>query len=83
MQESEELQALQRQGFFSLKTLEDETICGLAQVGSKTALYIGLSLYGFERRYCYPCTASAKRAMEYITTGDSVAPRGYTSWRNG
>lgn len=83
METSEELQALHRQGFFSLKTLEDETICGLAEVGNKVALYIGLSMYGFERRYCYPCTASAKRAMEYITTADSVAPRGYTSWRNG
>lgn len=80
---SAELQALERQGYFSLRELEDGTVVGLGKLLYTTALFIGLTQYGFERRYCYPETAQAKKAVDLLVTGDDEPARGYVARRAG
>ena len=80
---STEFQALERQGYFSLRELEDSTVVGLGKLMYTTALYIGLNGDGWERRYCYPEEQQAQKALGYLRTGDDEPARGYVARRSG
>lgn len=74
---------MERQGYFSLRELEDGTVVGLGKLLYTTALFIGLNSTGWERRYCYPEEQQAQKALGCLQTGDDEPARGYVAKRNG
>lgn len=66
----------------NLKVLEDGTIIGTGELMFTTALYIGLNMTGWERRYCYQDKDALQRSLDELKTGDDE-PTGWIARRGG
>jgi hypothetical protein len=68
--------------YHDLRVLDDGTIVGTGKLMFTTALYIGLSVTGWERRYCYKDEKALKRSLDALTNGDDE-PTGWIARRGG
>ena len=66
----------------NLRVLDDGTIIGTGSLMFTTALYIGLNLTGWERRYCYKDEKALQRSLNELKTGDDE-PTGWIARRGG
>lgn len=64
----------------NLRMLDDGTIVGTGKLMYTTALYVGITDTGFERRYCYKDLAALKTSLQSLKTIDDE-PQGWIAKR--
>lgn len=75
------LEAIKREDYYeNLRVLDDGTIIGTGKLMFTTALYVGINLTGWERRYCYKDMKALKQSLDSMTTSDDE-PHGYIARR--
>jgi hypothetical protein len=79
--EQQLLETLKAEDYYqNLRVLDDGTIVGTGKLMYTTAIYIGLTSTGFERRYCYQDLAALKTSLQSLKTIDDE-PQGWIAKR--
>ena len=73
---------LERQGYYQLRMLPDGSIAGLSPLLFTTALCVGLTLNGWEYRFCYTEESRALHELNKLKTDNDV-PSGWVARRYG
>lgn len=69
-------------GYFDIRELADGTIIAKGGLMFTTAIYIGLDLYGWEKRFCFDNIALLESEFSKLKTGEDE-PSGYIARRGG
>jgi hypothetical protein len=79
--EQQLLETLKANGEYQdLRLLDDGTIVGTGKLMYTTALYVGITDTGYERRYCYKDISALKNSLQSIKTIDDE-PNGWIAKR--
>lgn len=83
MSTAEIVKELEAQNYYSdITVLKDGTICAVGELMFTRALYIGLDMYGWEKRFCFDDRERANVELRKLQTADDE-PTGYIARRNG
>ncbi|MBB2915898.1 hypothetical protein [Cupriavidus alkaliphilus] len=74
---------LAQNGYTQVRRLPDGSYAGVSRLLFTTALYIGLDVWGWERRYCYESERDALAALAALETSDDEPTLGYVAKRGG
>jgi len=66
--------------FREIRQLEDGTIAGLGDLTTTRAIYLDVSQWGFERRFCFKDRARASEEFDKLRTSDDE-PTGWVARR--
>jgi hypothetical protein len=70
-----------RDDYREMRMLEDGTIIACHKLITSVSLIVGINRNSWERRYCYPSYALARKAFDTLQTCDDAPMPGYIAQR--
>jgi hypothetical protein len=69
------VEELQKEGYYSIREIPGQGLCGLMKFAFTTGLVIGMESWGYKGRYCYSSAADAQKELdEWDGIGDPEGP---------
>jgi len=69
------VEELQKEGYYSIREIPGQGLCGLMKFAFTTGLVIGMESWGYKGRYCYSSAEDAQKALdESDGIGDTEGP---------